>query len=471
MANKLFGTDGVRGTANVYPMTAEFAFNLACVLSKLICKKKKCVAIGKDTRISGDMLEAALSAGFTANGVSVISLGIVPTPLVTLEAKNLDIDMALMITASHNPYQDNGIKLIDRNGDKFSDELYAQIEGLLNIKDCDNNNNNNGNNNNNNGKIDNNNKPDKSPSSLGRIIKDENATENYIHKMRNIAPNYKALQGLRVVLDCANGAYFSILPQTFKDLGAGIIAINNTPDGYNINKDCGSQHTDSLSETVRNAHAQFGIAVDGDGDRVILVDNNGKVIDGDQLLCFLAQYLKKHDKLAANTVISTEWSNLGLGEYFEKQGIIHYKSKVGERYVIDLMKEKAAILGGELVGHIVLSDYAVSGDALATAIILSLAYLEDGRQMSEIFPIFTPYPCIIENIRFSCNEYMQQSVEYDDVKKALANAKEQLGADSNLIARKSGTEPVIKLRVEGKDENLVCTLAEQLKSKILKYQK
>lgn len=469
MTNKLFGTDGVRGIANIYPMTAEFAFNLAGVLSRLICKDTKTVAIGKDTRLSGDMLEAALSAGFTANGISVISLGIVPTPLVTLEAKNLNIDMAVMITASHNPYQDNGIKLIDRNGDKFSDELYAQIEGLLKQKNSDNNNNNNENNNNN-GKIDDN-KPNKSPSPLGRIFRDENAVENYICKMRDIAPNYKALQGLRVVLDCANGSYFSILPQTFKDLGAGVIAINNTPNGFNINENCGSQHTESLSETVRNAHAHFGIAVDGDGDRIILVDNNGEVIDGDQLLCFLAQYLKKHNRLAKNTVISTEWSNLGLGEYLEKQGIIHLKSKVGERYVIDLMKEKEAVLGGELVGHIVLSDYAVSGDALATAIILSLAYLEDGRKMSEIFPIFNPYPCIIENIRFSCAEYMQQSVEYDDVKKALADAKLQLGANSNLIARKSGTEPVIKLRVESKDEKLVCSLAEKLKSLILKYQK
>ena len=470
MANKLFGTDGIRGVANVYPMTADFAFALAGVLSKLICCNTKTVAIGKDTRISGDMIEAALSAGFTANGISVISLGIVPTPLVTLEAKNLNIDMALMITASHNPYQDNGIKLIDRNGDKFSDELYAQIEGLLTQKDSDKNNNNKDNNNNN-GKIDNNNKPNKSPSALGQIFKDENAVENYIHKMRNIAPNYKALQGLKIVLDCANGSYFSILPQTFKDLGASIVVINNTPNGYNINENCGSQHTDMLSETVRSSHAHFGIAVDGDGDRIILVDNNGEVIDGDQLLCFLARYLKKHNKLAANTVISTEWSNLGLGEYLEKQNIIHFKSKVGERYVIDLMKEKKAVLGGELVGHIVLSDYAISGDALATAIILSLAYLEDGREMSAIFPIFTPYPCIIENIRFSCSEYMQQSVEYDDVKAALKSAKEQLGTNSNLIARKSGTEPVIKLRVEGKDKHLVCALAKQLKTQILKYQK
>ncbi len=459
MVNKLFGTDGVRGLANQYPMTADFAFNLANVLSTLVCTHKKTVAIGKDTRISGDMLEAALSAGFTANGINVILLGVVPTPLVTLCAPALDIDMALMITASHNPYHDNGIKLIDQTGNKFPDEFYAKVEGLLEQQQ---NNNNNGNNNN---------QSNKSPSPVGRITKDENCVENYIDIMRKIAPNYKSLQGLRVVLDCANGAYHYILPQTFKDLGAGVIAINDKPDGFNINKDCGSQNTSQLSQMVVNAHAHFGIAVDGDGDRIILVDNSGNTVDGDQLLCFLAQYLKKHNKLQNNTVISTEWSNLGLGRYLEAQGFSYYKSKVGERYVVDLMKEKEASLGGELVGHIVLSDYAKSGDALATAIVLSLAYLEDGRKMNEIFPIFAPFPCVIENIRFSTKEYMQESIEHEEIKSALIDAKEKLGKDSTVIARKSGTEPVIKLRIEGKDNSLVHQISAKLKELIQKYQK
>lgn len=461
MVNKLFGTDGIRGIANVYPMSTDFAFSLAQILSKVACCNKRTVAIGKDTRISGDMLEAALSAGFLANGISVITLGIVPTPLLTSKAKQLNIDMALMITASHNPYHDNGIKLIDNNGNKFSDEFYAQIEGLLEQE----------NNNNNNGDKINNNKPNKSPSPLGRILRNEDIIEDYVKDMQKIAPHRKALSGLRVVLDCANGAYYNILPQTFRELGADILAINNQPNGCNINENCGSQHPEQLSETVKNTHAHFGIAVDGDGDRIILVDNAGAIIDGDQLLCFLAKYLKKHHKLSEDTVISTEWSNLGLGQYLFREGIKHYKSKVGERYVIDLMKEKNASLGGELVGHIVLSDYAISGDALATAIVLSLAYLEDGRQMSDIFPLFTPYPCVIENIRFSCRDYMLESVEHDDVKAALKEAKNLLGEDSNLIARKSGTEPVIKLRVEGKDEQLVMQLAGNLKNLILKYQK
>ena len=465
MTNKLFGTDGVRGIANIYPMNADFAFSLAKVLSNLVCTEKKTVAIGKDTRISGDMLESALTAGFTSNGVSVISLGIVPTPLLTLETQNLDVDMSLMITASHNPYQDNGIKLIDKNGDKFPDEFYAKVEGFLEQEQSNNYNSTNNNNN----PI--NKQQVKNPSPLGRILKNDSIIEDYIEKMRNIAPNYKALQGLKVVLDCANGAYHYILPQTFKDLGAGVITINNTPNGININENCGTQHTETLAQTVVDSKAHFGIAVDGDGDRIILVDDKGLELDGDQLICFLAQYLKKHNQLKNNTVITTEWSNLGLGNYLKNNDFIYDKSKVGERYVIDLMKERGSVLGGEVVGHIVLSDYAKTGDALATAIVLALAYLEDGRKMNEIFPIFEPYPCIIKNIRFSTKEYMQQSVEYDDVKQALKSAKEELGQDSTLIARKSGTEPVIKLRIEAKNAELVKKWADTLSDLISKYQK
>lgn len=450
MSNKLFGTDGVRGVANIYPMTAEFAFKLATTLSKVACLTHKKVAIGKDTRISGDMLEAALSAGFMSCGVSVITLGVVPTPLVTLKTPSLNVDMSLMITASHNPYQDNGIKLINAAGDKFPDEFYKQIEQLLD---------------------DNQNTSVETTSIIGTISQENDIAEQYIEDMRNIAPNYKALQGLRVVLDCANGAYSYILPQTFKDLGAGVIAINNQPNGTNINEKCGSQHTEQLAHTVVDTHAHFGIAVDGDGDRIILVDDKGNVIDGDQLLCFLALYLKKHNALTNNTVISTEWSNLGLGKYLTTEGFSYFKSKVGERYVIDLMREKSAVLGGEVVGHIVLSQYARTGDALATAIIIALAYLEDNKPLSEIFPIFTPFPCIIENIRFSNAQYMSESVEHDDVKQALIEGKKQLGEISTLIARKSGTEPVIKLRVEGQDADTVNRVACHLKQLILQYQK
>ena len=450
MTNKLFGTDGVRGVAGSYPMNVDFAIKLADVLCDLVLTDKKRVVIGKDTRISGDMIESALCAGFTKNGVDVISLGVVPTPLITSQIKDLDVDMGIMITASHNPYYDNGIKLINKEGDKFDDVFYAKVEEFLENK---------------------NKKNEDTSISLGKITRDESVIEKYITKIRDIAPNYKSLQGLRVVLDCANGAYFYILPQIFKDLGAGVIAINNNPDGYNINKECGSQHTSVLSQTVIESKAHFGIAVDGDGDRIILVDEKGNVIDGDQLLCFLANYMKKHNMLFGNTVISTEWSNLGLGEYLNKNDFSYYKSKVGERYVIDLMKEKKSTLGGEVVGHIVLSLFSKSGDAAVVGLISALAYIEEKKKLSEIFPIFNPYPCIIKNIRFSTNEFMRQSVEYDDVKQAIDASKKLLGDDSNLIVRKSGTEPVIKLRIEGKDAVVVKKVAEDLKTLISKYQK
>lgn len=448
MTNKLFGTDGIRGKAGVFPMDVDFLVVLAKVLSKIGVKENKKIAIGKDTRISADMIESALSAGFLQSGVDVISLGVIPTPCMTSMIESLNVDMGIMITASHNPYFDNGIKLIDNKGDKFSDEFYALIE-----KELDNH------------------EANTISGNIGKIIKNESIVEQYIEKIRNIAPNYKALQGLRVVLDCANGAYHYILPQIFKDLGAGVIAINNTPNGYNINEKCGSLHTDELSKVVIETKANFGIAVDGDGDRIILVDDKGRNIDGDQLLCFLANYMKKHDMLDNNAVISTEWSNLGLGEYLSQNNFTYFKSKVGERYVIDLMKEKKAKLGGELVGHIVLSQYGKTGDAAVVGVIISLGFLELNKKLSDVFPIFNPYPCIIENIRFSSREYMLESVEHEDVKEAIDKAKQRLGASSNLIVRKSGTEPVIKLRVEDKDELIVKEIAENLKAIISKYQK
>ena len=444
--SNLFGTDGIRGVAGQHPITIDFAIKLANTLSNIVCNNKKKVAIGKDTRISGDMLESALTAGFASNGIDVISLGVVPTPLLTSKTQSLDVDMAIMITASHNPYFDNGLKLISSTGDKFSDKLYEEIEKEI-ISD----------------------KKTTNLNQLGKIIKKDEIVEEYIDDMRKIAPNYKALQGIRVVLDCANGAYSYILPQTFKDLGAGVITINNTPNGYNINENCGSQHLEHLSETVRESKAHFGIAVDGDGDRIILVDEKGNIIDGDQLLCLLAKYLKKQNKLPNNTVISTEWSNLGLGEYLQNNDFNYYKSKVGERYVIDLMKEKGATLGGEVVGHIVLSDYAVSGDALATAIVIALAYIDENKKMSEIFPIFTPYPCVIRNIRFNNREEMLNSVEQEDVKQEIEKAKKMLGCKSTLIVRKSGTEPAIKLRIEDLNENVVTVIANNLEKVISKY--
>jgi len=444
MALKLFGTDGVRGIANTFPMTSEFAFRLAQTLSTLICTNLKRVAIAKDTRVSSYMLEAALTAGFTSMGVDVVKMRVVPTPLITSQISDLQVDMGIMITASHNPYQDNGIKLIDRYGDKFSDEWTLRVEEVL-MSDQ---------------------KFIPSKDAIGKVYKDKTSVPTYIENVLNIPASPDALQGLRVVIDCANGAFSKIMPQIFKDLGAGIITLANTPDGYNINQDCGSQHTEKLSQTVVLSHAHLGIAVDGDGDRLIVVDNLGNRIDGDQIIAFLAQYLKKHEKLNKNSVVATVWSNLGLEKYLHSLGIDFYRSAVGERYVIQKMREIGACLGGEESGHIVLSNYANTGDALIASLIVCLALLEDKRKASDIFPVFNKCPCLITNIRFENADEVARVFESEDVQEVIEAAKEQISSQGSVIVRKSGTEPVIKVRVEGEIESFVKTLSQKIVSTI-----
>ena len=447
MGNKLFGTDGVRGIANEFPMTAEFAFRLAQTLSQLICVETKRVALAKDTRLSGDMLEAAMAAGFTSMGVDVIKLGVVPTPLLTAQTENLNVDMAVMITASHNPYHDNGIKLINARGDKFSDEQTAKIEELLTseiVFEHDKNN-------------------------IGRIFEDDKCIAAYMENARKVAPNYNALKGLRAVLDCANGAFSKIMPQIFKDLGAGIITLSASPDGRNINMDCGSQHTENLQKVVKESHAHIGIAVDGDGDRIIICDEKGKRIDGDQIIAYLATYFKEEGLLKGNAVVATVWSNLGLEKYLHSLGISYFRSAVGERYVIEKMRETGANVGGEESGHMVLSDYAKTGDALLTAIVISCGLVKSGKKMSEIFPLFENCPCEITNVRFKSAEEVGIAMDSSIVQNTIADAQKKIEGQGSVIVRKSGTEPVIKVRVEGEDAALVKNLSNVIVTEIEKY--
>ena len=447
MANNLFGTDGIRGVANEFPMTAEVAFRLAQVLSVQVCTITKRVAIAKDTRISGDMLEAALVAGFTSSGVDVVKMGVVPTPLVTSQVKNLNVDMAVMITASHNPYQDNGIKLINHRGDKFDDNQTAEIERMLTSTD----------------------EFVPSKDAISKVYGDAQSIEHYMENARNVAPNYNALKGLRVVIDCANGVFSKIMPQIFKDLGAGVITLSDAPDGYNINKDCGSQHTEELQNVVVNSKAHLGIAVDGDGDRIIICDENGNRIDGDQIIAFLATYFHKHQMLKGNAVVATIWSNLGLEKYLHRLGIHYYRSAVGERYVIEKMREFGSNVGGEESGHMVLSDYATTGDALITAIIISLGLIESSKKMSEIFPLFEKCPCKITNIRFLSVGEAVYALDAAPVQRVIESAKNEIEGKGSVIVRKSGTEPVIKVRVEGEDEDLVNDISQKIVFEISKY--
>lgn len=447
MGNKLFGTDGVRGIANEFPMTAEFAFRLAQTLGQLVCSQKKRAAIAKDTRLSGDMLEAAMAAGFTSMGVDVVKLGVVPTPLLTAQTANLNVDMAVMITASHNPYHDNGIKLINAEGDKFSDEQTTKIEELLTSETVF----------------------EHDKDSIGRIFEDDKSIAAYMENARKVAPNYNALKGLRAVLDCANGAFSKIMPQIFKDLGAGIITLSDTPDGRNINMDCGSQHTENLQKVVCESHAHIGIAVDGDGDRIIICDENGKRIDGDQIIAYLATYFKEEGLLKGNAVVATIWSNLGLEKYLHSLGINYYRSAVGERYVIEKMRETGSNVGGEESGHMVLSDYAKTGDALLTAIVICCGLVKSGKKMSEIFPLFENCPCEITNIRFKSAEEVSVAMDSSIVQNTIDSAKQKIEGKGSVIVRKSGTEPVIKVRVEGEDAALVKILSNMIVTEIAKY--
>ncbi len=447
MTNNLFGTDGIRGVANEFPMTVEVALRLAQVLSKIVCTNTKRVAIAKDTRVSGNMLESALIAGFTSMGVDVVKMGIVPTPLVTAQTPNLGVDMSVMITASHNPYQDNGIKLINSDGDKFDDALTSKIEEILTSNETF----------------------QTSKDAVGKVFEDTNSIEKYMENARKVAPNYNALKGLRVVLDCANGVFSKIMPQIFKDLGAGVITLSDAPDGYNINKDCGSQHTENLQKVVTESKAHLGIAVDGDGDRIIICDENGNRIDGDQIIAFLATYFHEHKTLKGNAVVATIWSNLGLEKYLHRLGIHYYRSAVGERYVIEKMREFGSNVGGEESGHMVLSDYATTGDALITALIISMGLIESERKMSEIFPLFEKCPCKIDNIRFLSVGEAVYALNAGPVKNVIEHAKKQIEGVGSVIVRKSGTEPVIKVRVEGEDENLVASLSRMIVDEISKY--
>ena len=428
MGAKLFGTDGVRGKANIYPMTAEFALKLATAAGQLTCTKEHRVAIGRDTRLSGEMLEAAMIAGFVSAGVDVIRLGVLPTPAVTTLTPDLKVDMSVMITASHNPWHDNGIKLIAADGSKFSDKVTSELEELIAKGEFA-----------------------LSPEKIGRVSSEETLVNKYIVQAMSALPAGKPLKGLRVVLDCANGVFSEIMPKVFMELGAGVIATGNKPDGWNINKDCGSQHIEKMVETVLGSHAQLGIAVDGDGDRIIICDEKGVRLDGDQVIAFLGRYLKEKSLLKSNTVVATIVSNPALDRFLQAAGIDCVRSGVGERYVIEEMKKHGANVGGEESGHMVLSDYARTGDAMIAALIVSRGLLESSKKMSEIFPLFVPMYKKRVDTRFVGNEKMLAAFELPAFKKAIAEGERKIEGKGRILVRKSGTEPKIQVWVWSDD--------------------
>jgi len=435
---KLFGTDGIRGMANTPPMTADIALKVGMAAGQQFMRgtHRHRVVIAKDTRLSGYMIEPALTAGFIAAGIDVVLVGPMPTPAVAMLVRSLRADLGVMISASHNEYRDNGIKLFGPDGYKLSDAVERQIEELVsqnNFQSLA--------------------KPDK----LGRAKRLDDAQGRYIEFAKSTFPKTLTLEGLRIVVDCANGAAYQVAPLILRELGADVVAIGVQPDGFNINLKCGSTATELMCETVVKEKAHIGIALDGDADRVLICDEQGKLADGDQLMAMIATQCLKTGVLRGGGVVATQMSNIGLEHYLTSHGLSLARTKVGDRYVVEHMRKHGFNVGGEQSGHIILSDYTTTGDGIIAALQI-LAYMqEDGRPLSKCGKLFTPLPQILRNVPYSKGT---SPLSDPQVKKAIASAEKSLGKNGRLFIRESGTEPLIRVMAEGENDKEISTLVE-----------
>jgi len=430
MARKYFGTDGIRGTTNVSTMTAAMAMKVGMAAGAHFARgeHRHRVVIGKDTRLSGYMLENAMVAGFTSVGMDVVLVGPMPTPAVALLTQSMRADMGVMISASHNPYADNGIKLFGPDGYKLSDEDELAIEALID------------------GEV-----PLAPAANIGRARRVEDARGRYIHAAKSTFPEDLTLDGLKVVVDCANGAAYQVAPSALWELGAEVIAIGVTPNGKNINDGVGSTAPETLCETVVASGAQIGIALDGDADRLIVVDETGRVIDGDQLMALIAGGWARQGRLAGGGLVTTVMSNLGLERHLAAQGLGMVRTAVGDRYVLEKMRSSGYNVGGEQSGHIILSDYATTGDGLVAALQVLAELVRAGAPASEVLHRFDPLPQILKNVRFKGGKPLDDA----RVKDAIAAAEAALDGNGRLVIRASGTEPVIRVMAEGDDRGQV----------------
>ncbi|MYM55324.1 phosphoglucosamine mutase [Thalassovita mangrovi] len=431
MTRSLFGTDGVRGLTNSFPMTAELAMKLGAAAGRYFRRDQQehRVVIGKDTRLSGYMLENALTAGFTSTGMNVLLLGPMPTPAIGYLTHSMRADVGVMISASHNPAYDNGIKFFGPDGFKLSDEAEVEIERLLNEGVAL-----------------------AAPENIGRAKRIDDALGRYVEYAKTTFPNKLRLDGLRVVLDCANGAAYKAAPSVLWELGAEVVPVGVTPNGLNINDGCGSTDTAFAAAKVRETRANLGICLDGDADRVIILDENGEQADGDQIMALIASLWKRDGTLAGDTLVATVMSNLGLERYLEGQGIALERTAVGDRYVVEKMRAQGFNLGGEQSGHIVMTDYATTGDGLIAALQFLRAMVETGRKASDLARVFDPVPQILRNVRFAPG---QLPLETDCVQQAIAEGEKRLNGDGRLLIRKSGTEPLIRVMGESTDQALL----------------
>ena len=426
MARQYFGTDGIRGLTNAGVMTAAIAMKVgqAAGTHFLRGKHRHRVVIGKDTRLSGYMLENALVAGFTSVGMDVVLLGPMPTPGVALLTRELRADVGVMISASHNPYMDNGIKLFGPDGFKLSDADELAIEAMLAVD-----------------------QPLAPAAEIGRARRIDDAGGRYIHAVKGSLPDDVRLDGLKIVVDCANGAAYQVAPSAVWELGAEVIAVGVNPNGININDNCGSTHLDLIKETVVASGAHIGLALDGDADRLIVVDERGQTVDGDQLMALIGTQLAARGQLRGGGVVATEMSNLGLERYLQGQGLTLERTKVGDRHVLEKMKADGFNLGGEQSGHMILLDHATTGDGTIAALQVLAALVQSGLKASELLHLFDPVPQLLKNVRFAGGKPLDDA----RVQKVIADAETQLLGKGRLLIRPSGTEPVIRVMAEGDD--------------------
>ncbi len=442
MGRKLFGTDGIRGTANTEPMTAETALKaaMAAALQFRRGSHRHVVVIAKDTRLSGYMLEPALAAGFTSMGMDVVMVGPMPTPAVAMLTRSMRADLGVMISASHNPYQDNGIKLFGPDGYKLSDEIEAEIEARMAQPFG----------------------PDlAAPGALGRAQRMEDASGRYIEVVKSSFPRDLRLDGLKVVVDCANGAAYKVAPRVLYELGAEVVPLAVAPNGTNINAQCGATHTEAMRAAVVAHGAHIGIALDGDADRLILADETGTQIDGDQIMALIGASWAEDGRLRGGGVVATVMSNMGMELHLRGKGLTLERTPVGDRYVVERMRQQGFNVGGEQSGHVVLSDFATTGDGLLAALQVLACVKRAGRPASEVLKVFTPLPQLLKNVRYDASSGVKP-LDAAPVQAAIKAGEGKLAERGRVLIRKSGTEPLIRVMAEGEDEALVRTVVDDI---------
>ncbi|RCW80796.1 phosphoglucosamine mutase [Paracoccus lutimaris] len=437
MSRKLFGTDGVRGRANTHPMTAEMALRLGAAAGRYFRRNGEDhhrVVIGKDTRLSGYMLENALTAGLTSTGMNVLLLGPVPTPAVGFLTRSMRADVGIMISASHNPAADNGIKFFGPDGFKLSDEAEAEIEAIVA------------------GEI-----IPAQPQNIGRAKRIDDARGRYVEYAKTTFPAGRTLDGLKVVVDCANGAAYRAAPDVLWELGAEVIPLGVSPNGHNINDGVGSTHPGACAKAVLEHGAHMGISLDGDADRVMIIDEKGQVADGDQIMALLAGRWAEQGRLRGGALVATVMSNLGLERFLTGRGLRLERTAVGDRYVVERMRGQGFNLGGEQSGHIVMTDYATTGDGLIAGLQFLAAMAESGQLASELVTQFEPVPQMLKNVRYQAGA---DPLSKDSVQAEIARAEARLNGSGRVLIRKSGTEPLIRVMAEAEDEVVLREVVE-----------